>query len=377
MDYRYDAVGRTTETISENVEAKSKTAIVTHYAGIGSALTWTSEGTEKWIRHIPGIDGRLSATQESSGAITLDLHDLHGDIVGKAALGETETKLLSTYNSTEFGVGTTGSPPKYSWLGADGIASELTSTGVSTQNGSSYVPEIGRHLQTGAIASPGYFPDGTASVGIIEAPYLGASTGQLMSIAIQENGEREKAKKLETEEKAKINECPASECGPRPEEGGAACDEAVEGCGPDPEHGDNTHECRIWASWGEGLSNDLTVYGHYECTYDTYFELQIELQLVEYGGLEGGVYKTVFTKHQDFEHETGGEVKEDRNVNRASGIGRGSLADSGIRGVERCGLRPLSMAGWPIAPDTSTVQVRTNCRREGIFDWARQQKVCM
>ena len=30
---------------------------------------------------------------------------------------------VSGYNSTEFGVPTTGSPPKSSWLGADGIAS--------------------------------------------------------------------------------------------------------------------------------------------------------------------------------------------------------------------------------------------------------------
>lgn len=118
----------------------------------------------------------------------------------------TETKLLSTYNSTEFGVPTTGSPPKYSWLGADGVASELTSTGVITQSGSSYVPELGRPLQTGSIASPGSFPNGAASVGVIEAPYLGASNGQLVSIAIQESAEREEAKKLEAEEKAKMTD---------------------------------------------------------------------------------------------------------------------------------------------------------------------------
>jgi hypothetical protein len=51
----------------------------------------------------------------------LQLHDLAGDIVGAVEDSESVTKLFSTYNSTEFGVPTTGSPPKYSGLGADGI----------------------------------------------------------------------------------------------------------------------------------------------------------------------------------------------------------------------------------------------------------------
>ena len=219
IGYKYDPGGRTTETASENTETKAKTTVVSHYAGTGGALTWTSEGTEKWIRNIPGIDGSLSAIQESSGATALEIHDLQGDIVGKAAISETETKLLSTYDSTEFGVPTTSNPPKYSWLGADGVASELSATGVSTQNGSSYVPEIGRKLQPGPIPSPGAFPDGTAPVGVIEAPYLEAATSQNMARILEENSEREKAKKSEAEEK--VYECPASECGPLPEEGGA------------------------------------------------------------------------------------------------------------------------------------------------------------
>jgi hypothetical protein len=202
INYKYDPTGRTSETVSENTETKIKTTTTTHYAGTGAALTWTSEGTEKWTRNIPGIDGSLSAIQESTGAIVLEIHDLQGDIVGKAAISETETKLLSTYNSTEFGVPTTSNPPKYSWLGADGVASELTATGVSTRNGSTYIPEIGRALQSGPIPSPGSFPNGTATVGVIEAPYIGASTGQLMNIALQENAQREEAKKQEAEEKA-------------------------------------------------------------------------------------------------------------------------------------------------------------------------------
>jgi hypothetical protein len=134
------------------------------------------------------------------------LHDLQGDIVGAVADSESETKLLSTYNSTGFGVPTTNSPPKYSWLGADGVASELVSTDVSTQDGSSYVPEIGRPLQTGPIASPGSFPNGTGGAGIVNAPYLGAASTQLAAASAQQWAEKEEAKKRETEERAFMEE---------------------------------------------------------------------------------------------------------------------------------------------------------------------------
>jgi hypothetical protein len=188
-DYKYDPAGRTVETVSENKETKSKTTVISHY-GSSSEVAWTSEGTEKWTRHIPGIDSALDAIQESGKSPVLQLHDLQGNIVGTAADGETETKLLSSYNSTEFGVPTTSSPPKYSWLGADGVASELTSTGVTTQNGSSYVPEIGRPLQTGPIASPGSFPNGTGGIGVVGGPGLGASVNQILEIYRQNEAAR-------------------------------------------------------------------------------------------------------------------------------------------------------------------------------------------
>jgi hypothetical protein len=68
-------------------------------------------------------------------------------------LAESETKLFSSYNSTEFGVPTTSSPPKYSWLGAVGITDALPS-GVANQGGASYVPLIARTLQTAGITIP-------------------------------------------------------------------------------------------------------------------------------------------------------------------------------------------------------------------------------
>jgi DNA-binding beta-propeller fold protein YncE len=160
--YVYDPAGRTMEATSENTETKANTTTVSHYAGAGSAPTWTSEGVEKWSRNIPGLDGSLCATQTSGTAPVLQLHDLQGNIVATAALSESETKLLSTYNSTEFGVPSESkSPPKYAWLGASGLATETAfGTGVSTQAGASYVPQVARDLQTASVIPPGAFPNG-------------------------------------------------------------------------------------------------------------------------------------------------------------------------------------------------------------------------
>jgi hypothetical protein len=50
-------------------------------------------------------------------------------------------------------VPTTKTPPKYAWLGATGLTSELPS-GTITQDGSTYVPQTGRPLQTEAPELP-------------------------------------------------------------------------------------------------------------------------------------------------------------------------------------------------------------------------------
>ncbi len=202
--YTYDPDGRTMETISENEKTKAKSTIIAHYAGSGGALAWTSEGTERWTRDIFGVEGDLAAIQEAGKTAVLQLHDLQGNIIGTAEDSEAATKLLSTYNSTEFGVPQPGTtPPKYAWRGAAGVSSEPSqAAGTSTQSGSSYVPEIGRPLQTGPIASPGSFPDGTGGVGVVNAPYLGSATAEFREESVREGVSREETKKREAEERA-------------------------------------------------------------------------------------------------------------------------------------------------------------------------------
>ena len=102
----------------------------------------------------------------------LQLHDLGGNIVGAVEDNETVTKLASTYNSTEFGVPNEGkTPPKYAWLGAGGVSTETSvGSGVATQGGASYVPQVARALQTAPVVPPGAFPNGSPGTQFTAAP---------------------------------------------------------------------------------------------------------------------------------------------------------------------------------------------------------------
>jgi hypothetical protein len=111
--------------------------------------------------------------RRSSGTTILQLHDLQGNIIATVGTSEAETKLLTTYNSTEFGVPGEGkTPPKYAWLGATGVTTELAA-GVATKGGASYVPQNRTQLQTAPVVPPGAFPNGQGS----GSPYISAVSG--------------------------------------------------------------------------------------------------------------------------------------------------------------------------------------------------------
>jgi RHS repeat-associated protein len=143
--YELDPEHRTRETIA------GTTATITHYAGPGDTPSWTVEPVSgHWSRYVQGIGG-LAAIETSSSEPELQLTDLHGNVVAKASASETATKLLSSERSTEYGVPTTTKPAKYGWLGSDLNATELPS-GVVAMGARSYVPQIGRFLQTDPVS---------------------------------------------------------------------------------------------------------------------------------------------------------------------------------------------------------------------------------
>jgi streptogramin lyase len=154
-EYKLDPEGRTRELISGSIKT------IDHYDAPGEAVAW-SETPEKWVRNIAGVDGTLLATQTNGETPVLQLHDLQGNVVATIGDKTGETKLLTSYNSSEFGVPKAGkAPPKFAYLGAAGLETSFSS-GVITFGATSYVPQTGRALQSEAVEAPG-LPGGSGA----------------------------------------------------------------------------------------------------------------------------------------------------------------------------------------------------------------------
>lgn len=117
---------------------------VFHYAGPGDSPSWTERGSA-WTRSIVGIGGELAAIQKSGEEVTLQLTNLHGDVVAAAGIDPAKTSLLGTFRHDEFGVPVSGEAGRYGWLGGKHRRTELAS-GVIQMGARSYVPSLGRFL---------------------------------------------------------------------------------------------------------------------------------------------------------------------------------------------------------------------------------------
>ena len=142
IGYNLDPARRTLETVKTG---KTASDVTSHYVGPGDTPAWTVNTSGEWTRNISGISG-FAAVQNNTEAPVLQLTNLHGDVIATAYLSETATALASTADTSEFGVPTTSLPPKYSWLGANEIPTELPS-GILDMGARSYIPQLGRFLQ--------------------------------------------------------------------------------------------------------------------------------------------------------------------------------------------------------------------------------------
>jgi len=139
--YQLDASGRVRERTRTGGGNPTE---VFHYAMASDSTAWIDRGSS-WVREIDGIGGDLAATQQSSGEISLQLADLHGDVVGTTGISPSETKLTASYEYDEFGRVLKGGFGRYGWLGGKGRRTELSS-GVIQMGKRSYVPSLGRFL---------------------------------------------------------------------------------------------------------------------------------------------------------------------------------------------------------------------------------------
>jgi RHS repeat-associated protein len=139
--YQLDATGRVRERTRTGGGNPTE---IFHYAMASDATAWEDRGSS-WSRNISGIGGRLVALQPSSGEISLQLTNLHGDVVATASLSPTATKPTATYEFDEFGTPVKGGFGRYGWLGSKGRRTELAS-GVIQMGVRSYVPQLGRFI---------------------------------------------------------------------------------------------------------------------------------------------------------------------------------------------------------------------------------------
>jgi RHS repeat-associated protein len=139
--FQLDATGRQRQRVQGGGLEGTE---IFHYAGGSDSPAWTIRGSA-WSRNIVGIGGELAAIQDSASGTTLQLTNLHGDVVATASLGQSATKLLTTSESDEFGNPKQAGPPRFGWLGGKQRRTELPS-GVIQMGVRSYVPALGRFL---------------------------------------------------------------------------------------------------------------------------------------------------------------------------------------------------------------------------------------
>lgn len=125
---------------------RSGVTYTSHYSDAGNIPAWGAGSDGSWTRSVSGFNGILAAQVNVSGT-TLELSDLHGDIVATASTSATATGPATTYTYTEFGTPETGSPGAYGWLGGDQISNNALG-GQLLMGARAYNANTGRFSQT-------------------------------------------------------------------------------------------------------------------------------------------------------------------------------------------------------------------------------------
>jgi RHS repeat-associated protein len=138
--YELDALGRQRQRIQTG---GVKGTEVLHYDSPSDSVAWT-EREGAWTRNIAGISGNLIGIQNSTET-TLQLSNLHGDIIARAGTSKGITGLSANFQYDEFGKPEQSETPRFGWLGSKSRRTELPS-GVIQMGVRSYVPALGRFL---------------------------------------------------------------------------------------------------------------------------------------------------------------------------------------------------------------------------------------
>jgi RHS repeat-associated protein len=120
---------------------------VSDYSDSSNSPAWsTTNGS--WTANVTGLDGGLDAEATESGTVTLELTDLHGDILATVN-PSSDSAPSATFAYTEFGTpeAGSGSVGTYGYLGADGIAGSGVGDNL-LMGARGYNPSLGRFDST-------------------------------------------------------------------------------------------------------------------------------------------------------------------------------------------------------------------------------------
>lgn len=139
--FTLDPLGRIRQTSSS---AGTQT---NHYINGGDSPAWINEANGTWTRNVRTFTG-LTATQTSGGTLTLQLTNLHGDVVATAGNSSSATGVDGYAEQNEYGLDrAVNTADRYEWLGGAQRASD-TVADIVLMGVRLYNPATGRFLQT-------------------------------------------------------------------------------------------------------------------------------------------------------------------------------------------------------------------------------------
>ena len=139
--YELDAAGRPRQV----VQTGSKTGTeIFHYAMASDSTAWTERGGDLDPQH-RRHRWRSGCCPGELGTTSLQLTNLHGDIIATASLSLTAKGPTANFEFDEFGNPKKGNSGRYGWLGGKQRRTELP-TGVIQMGVRSYVPAMGRFI---------------------------------------------------------------------------------------------------------------------------------------------------------------------------------------------------------------------------------------
>ena len=92
--------------------------LINHYTSSGDSPAWIKEADGSWTRNVGGLGA--AAIQKSDGTSTLQLTNLHADVVATADNNSNATGVQAYFEQTEYGTArpeNTSAPTRYGWLG--------------------------------------------------------------------------------------------------------------------------------------------------------------------------------------------------------------------------------------------------------------------